>query len=67
MQRNTAICLAAVALFAAGSASAQPSSLTAPNNSAGSPLDKSFIEDRGPDGLTADPVAREAFFGTAIC
>ena len=26
-----------------------------------------FIEDRGPDGLTADPVAREAFFGTAIC
>ena len=38
MKRNMAICLAAAALFAAGSVSAQ-SALTAPNNSAGSPLD----------------------------
>jgi len=38
MQRKTAICLAAAALFAAGEGLAQ-SSLTAPNNSAGSPLD----------------------------
>ena len=50
MQRNTAICLAAAALFAAGSASAQPSSLTAPNNSAGSPLDTPPLVVQPPTG-----------------
>jgi len=53
MQRNTAICLAGAALFVAGSVSAQ-STLTAPNNSAGTPLDTPPLVVPPTSGATSD-------------